>query len=103
MCDFTCAQEHDSVVPIHSRDAVYCDLREPILGVDPREDGPAGDRVHEVVHEWVHADKANDIIWEIFSGLYAWVICATRTLYGRETFTFRYLLVAIFQPEQLPL
>lgn len=86
MCDCTCAQEHDGVVAILSRDTVYCDLCEAVICVDPREDGPTGDRVHRVVHEWVHADKANDIIWEIFSGLDTWVICATWTLYRENVY-----------------
>lgn len=80
LCDFTCAQEHDSIVAIISRHAVYCDLCEPVLCVDPCEDGPTSNRGHGLVHEWVHPDEANDIIWEIFSGLNAGVICATRTL-----------------------
>lgn len=82
VCDFTCAQEHDSIVAIISRDTVYCNLCKPVLRVDPCEDGPTGNRVHRLVHERVHADEADDIIWEIFSGLDAWIICATWTLYG---------------------
>lgn len=83
---FTCAQEHYGIVAILSRDTVYRNLHESVLGVDPREDGSTGDWGHRVVHEWVHANKANDIIWKIFSGLNAWVICATRTLHGENIY-----------------
>lgn len=72
---------------IISRDTVYGDLREPVLCVDPCEDRPTGNRVHRLVHKWVHADKTNDIIWEIFGGLNAWVICTTRTLYGGNIYS----------------
>lgn len=95
MYDFTCAQEHDSIVAILSRDTVYCNLCEPVLSVDPREDWPTADRVHRVVHKRVHANKANDIIWEIFSAFKTWVICATWTLY-KETGTFSHLVQAAY-------
>lgn len=81
LIDRTCAQKHDGVVPIISRDAVDGNLRESVLGVNPGEDGTARDWVHRVVHERVHTDKADDIVREIFCGPYVLVIRLTRALF----------------------